>query len=54
MHSTEMASDFCELFIENDRHEPNNETSLLRSCGCDLLSVLTSRKQHMEFLVLVR
>ena len=50
MYCTEMACDITELLVINNAHHSYGETTLCCLGGCDLSGVLTTRKEHVEFL----
>lgn len=48
---TEMTSDLCEFVVKNNTVKLHVETTFTSSSGGNILSVLTSSTDHVEFLV---
>ena len=53
MHCTEMALHAGEHVVVYYVKESHLKSTLGLSSGCDILSILSSAKEHMEFLVIL-
>lgn len=54
MHSTEVTFDVCEVLVVDNVIEFHFESTLLLTCSCDILSILSAAQKHMELLLILR